>query len=507
MGKKIGDEKLVRLLIRNFSSFLFTTKFIFFSLSFALGIFAVANLRKPASEDNISRKGIDVVIALDVSKSMLAIDVQPNRLETAKQMILKLMDQMPDDRIALVLFAGKAYLQMPLTTDHTAAGIFVSAASPDAVPSQGTVFGEALKMSNLTFNTKEGRFKTVILISDGEDHDEEALKTVDELVKEGVMICTVGIGTPEGSQIPDSLTHDFKKDAMGNIVITKLNEEELKTIAEKSSGIYVHFQNNEQTINELMKQLSQVERKKFTDVSLLNYKTYFMWFAVPMFLFLIAEFLIPERKKKNCMNRELLITSLFCLVAILSSAQDTSKLIDAGNNYYRHQQYDKAEAEYRKVLEISPDNQTAKFNLANSLIKQNKNDDAIKLLTELNVPEKKIETRSDAFYNLGVIFSNQKKVEESIEAYKETLRLNPADNDARENLQKALLELKKKNPPEENKSNKKNKEPPQKQQPKTKLSPKQVQQQLKSLEQKEKELQQRLQKNNSKTSNSEPKDW
>jgi len=296
--KKIGDNRLVQQLIKNFSPQLFAGKFVLFSMAFALGIVAVANLRRPGSAENISRKGIDVVIALDVSKSMLATDLSPNRLERAKQMILKLMDQMPNDRIALVLFAGKAYMQMPLTIDHGAAAIFVSSATPDAIPAQGTVFSDALQMSARAFNTKEGRFKSVILISDGEDHDEEALKTAESISQQGIMVCTVGIGSPEGSQIPDNATNDYKRDAMGNIVISKLNEDELKQIAEKTNGIYVHFESSDQTINDLMQQLSQVEKKTFTDVSLLNYTTYYMWFAGLMFLLLTLEFVLPERKRR-----------------------------------------------------------------------------------------------------------------------------------------------------------------------------------------------------------------
>jgi Ca-activated chloride channel family protein len=296
--KKIGDKRLVQQLIKNFSPQLFAGKFVLFSLAFALGVIAVANLRRPGNAENISRKGIDVVIALDVSKSMLATDLSPNRLERAKQMILKLMDQMPNDRIALVLFAGKAYMQMPLTIDHGAAAIFVSSASPDAIPAQGTVFTDALQMSARAFNTKEGRFKSVVLISDGEDHDEDALKTAESISQQGIMVCTVGIGSPEGSQIPDSSTNDYKRDAMGNIVVSKLNEDELKQIAEKTNGVYVHFESSDQSINALMQQLSQVEKKRFTDVSLLNYTTYYMWFAGLMFVLLILEFVLPERKRK-----------------------------------------------------------------------------------------------------------------------------------------------------------------------------------------------------------------
>ncbi len=186
-------------------------------------------------------------------------------------------------------------------------------------------------------------------------------------------------------------------------------------------------------------------------------------------------------------------------------SQQENKNIETGNNYYRQQQYDKAEAEYRKALQAAADNRIVKFNLANALIKQDKTDDANKILNELSAKENKADLRSKATYNQGVILTQQKKLEESIELYKETLRLNPDDKEARENLQKALLELKKKNPPRKQDENKKKKEQ-QKQQPKPKITPREAQQQLKLLEQKEKEVQQRLQKN-SKMGGSQPKDW
>jgi Ca-activated chloride channel family protein len=296
--RKIGDVKLVKQLINNYSPFLFTTRFIVFLMAFAAGIFAAANLRKPGATDSTIRKGIDVVIALDVSNSMLAVDIQPNRLERAKQMISGLMDQMPDDRIGLVLFAGRAYLQMPLTVDHGAAKLFVSTASPGSIPSQGTVISEALKISTLAFNSKDMRFKSIVLISDGEDHDPEAMTQAELLAEQGVMINTVGIGSPEGSPIVDPVTGADKKDAMGNTVISKLNEDELKQIAEKTNGTYVRLQNSEEAINSLLTHFSQIERKAFGDVALIGYKTYYLWFAGPMFLLLIAEILIPERKKK-----------------------------------------------------------------------------------------------------------------------------------------------------------------------------------------------------------------
>jgi Ca-activated chloride channel family protein len=198
------------------------------------------------------------------------------------------------------------------------------------------------------------------------------------------------------------------------------------------------------------------------------------------------------------------IILLLMISAHLLIAQQNETIQD-GNNYYRQQQFDKAADEYQKALQASPADKTAKFNLANALIRQNKAGDADKLLTELNVYGNSADLRSKATYNQGVIFSHDKKLEESIEAYEESLRLNPNDREARENLQKALLELKKKNPPKKQ-DDKKKQQQQQKQPPKPKLSPREAQQQLKLLEQKEKEVQERLQKN-SKTGASQPKDW
>ncbi len=266
-------------------------------LALAAGVISIMNLRKPADADSILRKGIDVVIAMDVSKSMLATDLQPNRLERAKQFITKLMNAMPNDRIALVFFAGRAYMQMPLTTDHAAALMYVSSASPASVPQQGTVINEALKMSAKAFNTADRRFKAMVLISDGEDHDVEAEKTSKELAEQGMMINTVGIGSPEGSYIVDPATGENKKDEMGNTVISKLNEDEMKLLAENTNGVYVRLQNTDEAVDAVKKNLSQIEKKALGDVSLMNFKTFYWWFASIMLILLLIESFIPERKK------------------------------------------------------------------------------------------------------------------------------------------------------------------------------------------------------------------
>ncbi|MEO8403896.1 MAG: VWA domain-containing protein [Chitinophagaceae bacterium] len=295
--RKIGDPSLVNALTSTYSSRLFVLKFIAIVIAFAAGVVAVMNLRKPAADETSSRKGIDVVVALDVSKSMLATDLLPNRLERAKQLVGKLMAAMPNDRMGLVLFAGRAYLQMPLTTDYGAAQVYLSSAGPEAVPAQGTVISEALRQSAKAFNTTERRFKTVVLISDGEDHDEDAIKTAKELAAQGMMINTIGIGSPEGSFIPDVTTGQNKKDEAGNDVVSRLNEEELKEIAASTNGVYVRLQDSDEAVRTLLGQFSGIEKKAFGDVSLMNFQTYYWWFAAAMLLLLVAEYFIPETKK------------------------------------------------------------------------------------------------------------------------------------------------------------------------------------------------------------------
>jgi len=296
-ANRIGDPRLVKQLTRSYSAPLFIFKFSLICLAIASGIVAVMNPRRPGEAEGGQRKGIDVAIALDVSKSMLAADLAPNRLERARQFIIKLMNAMPDDRIALVVFAGKAYLQMPLTADHGAAQLYVSSATTDAVPQQGTVISDALNMSARAFTGTEHRFKTVLLISDGEDHDEDAVRTAKTLAEQGVMINTIGIGSTEGASIMDPAIGDVKKDEAGNTVISKLNESTLQEIATATNGQYLRLESSDAAVSAITKQLSQIDKTAFTDLSQVNFKTYFIYFAAAMFLLLIAEQLIPERKK------------------------------------------------------------------------------------------------------------------------------------------------------------------------------------------------------------------
>ncbi|MGB4818014.1 MAG: VWA domain-containing protein [Saprospiraceae bacterium] len=295
--RKIGDPALVKLLITSFSQKRFVLKFVLVLLAFTAGVLAVMNPRVPGDSANKTRKGIDIAIALDVSKSMLATDLAPDRLERARQFISKLIHEMPDDRVALVLFAGKAYLQLPLTVDHAAASMFVSSVSTDAVPQQGTVISDALQMSAGVFNPADKRFKAVVLITDGEDHDADAVSTATELAEKGVMINTVGIGSPEGATITEPGLGQPKRDLSGNVIVSKLNEDILKELAAVTNGVYVRLQNSEEAIAVIKKQLAQIERKAYGDVSLMQFTSYYIWLAAAMLFLLLLEFVIPVNKK------------------------------------------------------------------------------------------------------------------------------------------------------------------------------------------------------------------
>jgi len=298
LGSRIGDPTLVKQLVKSFSPGNFILKFILICAAVFLLVAGMANLRAKGNAENISRQGVDVMIMLDVSKSMLAQDVKPSRLDKAKQLLYRLVDHLQNDRIGLILFAGRSYMQMPLTTDHGAAKLYISEAGPDAVPTQGTVFSEALSMANNSFNRNEHKYKAVVLISDGEDHDPDALKIAKQMADDGVMINTVGIGSPDGSEIIDPETKEPKKDDKGNTVISKLNEKELTSISDATNGIYIHLENLEDATITLSQRLDSIEKRALSDSEFINYKNYFPWFIGLAGLLLVIELFIPERKRK-----------------------------------------------------------------------------------------------------------------------------------------------------------------------------------------------------------------
>ncbi|MEP6710888.1 MAG: VWA domain-containing protein [Ferruginibacter sp.] len=507
--KKIGDEWLVKQLLSKYKAASFAKKFILFTCGMAILVLALANLRSPTGSDKINRDGIDVMIALDVSKSMLAQDIKPNRLERAKQLLSRLMDRFTNDRIGIVVFAGKAYLQMPLSTDHAAAKMYLSAATPESIPTQGTVIGDALKMCYSSFNTKEKKYKAVILISDGEDHDENALKIAEQMGQEGVIINTVGIGSPDGAPIMDEATGDLKKDKDGNTVITKLNEAELRSIAEKGNGAYQLFSSTEAVISGIAAQLNSMDHRNVTDDSLLNYKSYYQYFIAAALLFLLIEFFIAETRRNKPVKLKPLLTILLLCVAGICDAQSEKAVIKKGNTAYKKNDYATAKDAYAEVLKKDPANTTAQFNIGNVLYRTQKTDESIVAYDNAVKGLKKPVEKANAFYNKGVVLQNNKKIAECIDAYKNALKLSPNDDDARQNLQKALQQQKqqqqKEKKQDQNKDQQKKQDDPK---PKpSKINKNDAAEKLKALQQQEANLQDKLHKVNAAAVNKPEKDW
>jgi Ca-activated chloride channel family protein len=302
--RKIGNKTLVEKLFNGYSSKFFRLKFILIFLAFFFGVIGAANVQIGNKMEKVSRKGVDVVIALDVSKSMLAQDVQPSRLDRAKQLIIRMMDQMSNDRIGLLVFAGNAYLQMPLTVDYSAARMYLNTVTPDMVPTLGTNISKAIENSAQAFDPKEKLHKAIILISDGEDWDNGAVEAAKAAYDNGMVINTVGVGTPEGAPFKDPETGDFKRDENGNLVISKPNENEMRSIADAGHGIYQHLDNTAQVASTLVGRLDAMQQKEFGENLFTDYSSYFQYFLAITLILLIIEGLIPEKSRKLAAQAE-----------------------------------------------------------------------------------------------------------------------------------------------------------------------------------------------------------
>lgn len=300
VARSLGDKKLVKRLIRSYSDRKFKIKFYFVFVALLLGILAIASLRSPSGRGEEKSAGIDIIVALDISKSMLSQDIKPTRLDRAKQLIRNLTANLQNNRVGLVVFAGQAILQMPLTDDVGAINMYLPNINTDMIPIQGTAIGTALETADDALNALDKKHKAIILITDGETHDKKTDAAIKKLYADGVTVMTVGIGTPGGAPIFDPVTNADKKDKDGNIVISKLNEEVLKEIAEKTQGTYVLLNNDRNAIQKITGQINNMEKKLIVTgkVGSRNFYYYFPYFIGAAILLLIIELFIPERKRK-----------------------------------------------------------------------------------------------------------------------------------------------------------------------------------------------------------------
>lgn len=265
--------------------------------SVTFGILALANFQQKDGTQTVDKKGIDLVFALDVSKSMLANDIQPDRLSKAKLFINTLLGKMTNNRTGLVVFAGSAYQQIPITTDQGAVKMILETVNTNIIPNQGTVISDALSAANQMFEGDWKKYKAIVLITDGEDHDENATALAQEVSETGTVIFTVGIGSPEGTTITDPATNQPKKDPNGEIVISKLNEAILKEIANIGKGGYIQLKNVNSAAQHIYDAVDRMEKNKLGSSDLQQYKSYYQYFLQISLLLLVAYLIIPNAQK------------------------------------------------------------------------------------------------------------------------------------------------------------------------------------------------------------------
>jgi Ca-activated chloride channel homolog len=297
---QFGDRDLLRILMPEYSKVKIIFKFILMMTVIAFIVFSLARPQTGSKLEKVQRKGIDLVIALDVSASMMAEDIKPNRLERAKQDISRLIDRLEGDRLGIVIFAGKAYTQLPVTTDYTASKLFLSTISTASVPVQGTAIGDAIERAVISFGESK-HHKAIIIITDGEDHQGGVLEQAETAAKQGINVYTIGMGLAEGAPIPvynANVKTGFKKDRDGTVIISRLDEQMLQQIAATGNGIYIRATNSTTGLNKIFDEINKIQKSEIETKQFSAFEDRFQYFiAIGLFL-LIAELFIFDKKNR-----------------------------------------------------------------------------------------------------------------------------------------------------------------------------------------------------------------
>jgi len=299
--RRLGESRLVSSLMPELSDSRSVIKFMLLLLAEFSGIILLARPQFGSRIEDVRKQGIEVIIALDVSNSMLAEDIQPDRLSRAKQAISRLVDNLDNDKIGLIIFAGDAYTQIPITTDYVSAKMFLSEISPEMVPKQGTAIGAAINLGVRSFSPGEEKSKALIIITDGENHEDDPVSAAEEAAKAGVVIYTIGIGSTEGVPIPVTLNgrKDYLRDASGNTVITRLDEDILKKIAMSANGSFVRASNTNIGLDQIYSDIKKMKKQDLESSQYTEYNDQFQIFAAMALFFLIAEFIVMDRKNRR----------------------------------------------------------------------------------------------------------------------------------------------------------------------------------------------------------------
>ena len=439
---------------KSFGSVRFFTKYTLLALSLLFLGLSLASLQMGGQKQKVNRKGTDVVFALDVSRSMLAEDIAPNRLDKAKLLISRTLGQLSGDRVGLIAYAGSAYPALPITTDYVSAKMALDAANPNAVPSQGTNLAAALEYAFGYFNPASPAGRFIIVFTDGEDHEElEGL----ELPEFPVQILFVGLGTQSGGPIPIQKTRSgtiYKKDKKGEVVITRRDEKILSTLMEEIGANYIDGNRTDEAIKLVQDFILTGEQAAISEEIAIDYEPQFQWFLFPALLFLLLYVLLPN-KIGNPTKYGALILLLACSSLKAQnadtlqssptikegSAHDYYKSIKQGNKLAQEDNSSTASQEFLNATAMNPEGFEGWYNLGTSLLKEGKTDEAKNALKESLRRTKSKNKKSDALYNLGDAAFDQEAYEEAVNYYKESILQNPSRTDAQYNYNRAYEKL------------------------------------------------------------------
>ena len=297
--KSFGSAVVLKRLSPDLSFFKSSLKFIILCLAVGFLVIGLINPKIGTKLETIKREGVDIVFAIDVSKSMLAEDVAPNRLEKSKQLVTQIINNLASDRVGIIAYAGKAFPQLPITTDYASAKMFLQSMNTDMLSSQGTAINEAIQLSRNYFDDEEQTNRVLIILSDGEDHNDLSVEVAEAASEEGIKIYTVGVGSEKGGPIPlkrNGVVMSYKKDQNNETVITKLNEETLRLIANEAKGGYINGSQTADVVEQIRAVLSAMDKKEFEAKEFAEYKDQFQWFLGIGLFFLILDVLLLERK-------------------------------------------------------------------------------------------------------------------------------------------------------------------------------------------------------------------
>ena len=307
---KFASENLLKILSPEQSVFKSTFKHIILSIAIVSLIIALVNPKIGTKLETVKREGVDIVFAVDVSKSMLAEDIAPNRLEKSKQLVTQIINSLASDRVGIIAYAGKAFPQLPITTDYASAKMFLQNMNTDMLSSQGTAIHEAIQLAKTYYDDEEQTNRILIIISDGEDHEGEAVYIAEEANDEGIRILTIGVGDAKGGPIPikrNGVVLNYKKDQNGETVITRLDETTLREIAEETNGLYINGSNTSEVVESIKDLLDKMDKKEFESKQIADFKDQYQWFlGLGILLFFIDIFLLERKtewlKKLNLFN-------------------------------------------------------------------------------------------------------------------------------------------------------------------------------------------------------------